>query len=88
MKFRAGAFPRPYHRGHLRSDSFDVFISYKREEQGFADLLPERLDTLLAVSYLIFNESLHGEQESASWKGSNLPANRSPGNRLIGRFQS
>jgi hypothetical protein len=76
------------YRGDLMSESFDVFISYKREEQGFADLLPERLNTLLAVIYLIFNESLHGEQESASRKGSNLPASRSPGNRPKGRFQS
>jgi hypothetical protein len=92
MKFRAGAFPRlkldHITEDNLRPDSFDVFISYKCEEQVFADLLPERLNTLLAVSYLIFSESLHGEREPASRKGSNLPASRSPGNRPKGRFQS
>ena len=46
--------------------------------QAFADLLPERLDTLLAVIYLIFKESLHGEQESASRRGSNLSREQSP----------
>jgi predicted RNA polymerase sigma factor len=59
-------------------NSFDVFISYKREDQAFADLLPERLDTLPAIIYLIFNESMHGEQESASRRGSNLSREQIP----------